>query len=317
MAPYRETPFDPEAEEGGDVVAVASYSTPVEAELSREHLAENGINAVVQEGASFNPMVSVAAGGTRLLVRSADEGRARHLLRRLAKAEPQEDDEPGEVRCPRCEQTYCTFGTALATASTGAAIPPLFLMFLLPLGLTRKRWRCQRCEHVWDDPEEGPKKRTPLHPDDPQPVFRLRRRKTGTGLLLGVGVSLLSLALASQPGAGAAAAPLVVIGCIAPILGFVVGRRMYTDVCSNPDCRAVLAHGAKDCRGCHGAIAGDIQSANQHWSEAAAVRRELWALRAEKESAPKKALTKKKRPRKKAADATSERPPTKAPPEDP
>lgn len=278
MEPYRDAPFE---EEGGDVVAVASYATPVEAELAREHLAEHGILARVQESASFNPLISVAAGGTRLLIRDADESRARHLLRRLAHAQPADDDEPGEVRCPRCELTYCTFGTALATATVPPAFTGLAVLLLLPLGLTKKRWRCQRCLHVWDDRDEGPQKRTPLHPDDPHPVFRLGRHRAGTGLTAGIGLMFAAMLLS-----GALRAPPVwVAALVLPFAGYVVGKRVKHDVCSNPDCRAELRPGERECKSCSGAVAGAIRSANEHWSETAAVRRELWALRNEEEPA--------------------------------
>ncbi len=88
----------------------------------------------------------------------------------------------------------------------------------------------------------------------------------------------------------------MVLGLFLPIFGYTIGRASRQLVCSNPDCRAALAPDAKDCRGCHGAVAGTIQAAHEHWSEAAEVRRQLWALRQEEAKEKPRPRRKKKRP---------------------
>lgn len=299
--PYRDRP---PLEGDDDAVMVATYSAAVEAEMNREYLKDHGIVAAVHESASFNPLINMAAGGVRLVVRGRDEGRARSLLARLRRESggPGEDDdgEDGEVRCPRCESTYCFHERAFKGDGHGP-VPGAVLVLLPFIAASGKRWRCHKCTHVWDDPKEGPAKATPLHPDDPRPVFRLRRHRAGSGLLLG----LLALAIGGMLLASARLPGAVLPLLLAPIVGYFLGRRATTDVCSAPGCRAELAAGRDTCPQCRGAIAGVIRSAPEHYSEAAAVRRELAALRAADEakrlgakepaSAPKK--RKKKAPR--------------------
>jgi Putative prokaryotic signal transducing protein len=301
--PYREPSSMEEGED--EIVTAATYSTAVEADMARELLKENGIPAFSHEAASFNPLINVAAGGARVLVRASDEARARSLLARVARTATDDEDDTteDEVRCPRCELTYCFHESALGSPSLQtAAAGPLVALLLAPLGLTRKRWRCHKCLYVWDDRDAGPRRKTLLHPEDPKPVFRLRRHRAGTGLLAGIvalalGMPLLT-ALKAPPGAG-------VILLALPILGYFLGRRAIHDACSEPACRAPLGPDAVECRACRGTVAGVIRGAHEHYSEAAAVRRELAAERrqAEEKAAAKVKRAKVKKKRALPADA--------------
>jgi hypothetical protein len=279
--PYRERlPRDDDG--GGDMIAVAAYATVVEAEMSREYLKAHGVKAFTHESASFNPLVNVTAGGVRLVVPEADEARARYFLDRAARtpANQPDDGEEGEVRCPRCELTYCFHENALSGGiGKSVSLSPILTLLALPLGLTRKRWRCHKCLHVWDDPNEGPARATPSEPDDPRPVFRLRRRRGGTGLFVGALLGLALVALASSlraPFEVGMALLLATVGLA--FAGYKIGRRVFTDVCSAPHCRALLRAGDEECTSCHGAIAGVIDHAHEHYSEAAQFRRDLAAL---------------------------------------
>src|SRR5262249_44353129 len=145
--------------------------------------------------------------------------RARSLLRHVEKTQVNDEDdgEDGEVRCPRCELAYCYFERSSTDSPLLAAASYAFSM---------KRWHCRKCLYVWDDPDEGPKRMTPLHPDDPRPVFRLRRRHAGTGLFFGGFAAFAVLAIIGVTGV-VALAPLILV---LPIAGYVIGRRTITDM---------------------------------------------------------------------------------------
>ena len=67
----------------------------------------------------------------------------------------------------------------------------------------------------------------------------------------------------------------------APLLGWLVGRSLRYDLCSEPECRALLPSGVEDCARCKGSLAGVIHRAEEHFSAAADVRRDIAALRKE------------------------------------
>ncbi|MEZ4311166.1 MAG: DUF2007 domain-containing protein [Polyangiaceae bacterium] len=259
--PYREPP----PQEGDDdIVTVATRSSALEAEMAREYLKDHGIVAFSHEAASFNPILNEIAGGARVLVRAADEVRARSLLARAAKAIPEDDEVDDEVRCPRCELTYCFHETAFQQLRReGTRAGGLALLFAL-LAVSRPRWRCGKCLHVWDDEHEGPRRRTALHPDDPRPVFRWRRRHPGTGLFFGLVVGFL--AGAALAGANVSPYFSLPVLLLPPIVGWFLGRRSVRDICSEPSCRAALPQGAHECPACGGAIAGVIERPHEHYS---------------------------------------------------
>jgi hypothetical protein len=276
----------PPLQEGDhELVTVASYSTAVEAEMARALLQDRGITAFARESASFNPLFNVAAGGAIVQVQTRDEPRARALLAHVAKTSTDDDgDSEGDVRCPRCELSYCFHEPALSGGG------------LLPFGVfSRKRWRCRKCLHVWDDPSAGPARMTPLDPDDPRPVFRLRRGRGGGGLVLGLVLGLLVGTLAKDAGAALPVGLLILL--VFPLAGYGIGRSMSTDVCSAPSCRAALPAHVEECPMCKGLVSGRILGAHEHYSEAAEFRRDLVALKAadERKLLPAKKL-KKKRP---------------------
>lgn len=293
--PYRNLP---PKEGDNEVVVVATRGTAVEAEMAREYLRSHGIEAFVQESASFNPIINYAAGGARISVRSVDAALARSLLTRLEKTsddENESDHDDGEVRCPRCELAYCYHERAFMSSALGASAPLLPVAAFAALLLTPfspKRWRCHKCLYIWDDPKAGPARMTPLDPDDPRPVFRLRRGRGGTGLFFGLMfmfVFFVALAALRAP------KPLLLLPLLSPIVGLAIGRRLTSDVCSAPGCRAELLPDASICPVCRGAIAGTITAANEHYAEAATFRRDLAELKARDS---KKAQAKKRTPKK-------------------
>ncbi|MFO0589468.1 MAG: hypothetical protein U0441_18160 [Polyangiaceae bacterium] len=294
--PYRETLE--RDDEPDDVAVVAQYSSTLEAEMAREFLGSHGIRAHASDSARFNPLVNIAAGGSRLLVAGKDESRARHLLSRMEKtpANTAEDDaDERDIRCPRCELTYCFHESTMSYEDQRTAlVSPFLSMFLLPFRLRKKRWHCHKCLYVWDDPEEGPKRATPLAPDDPKPVFRLRGHAGGAGLFVGVLGMFLMWGVAAGLRAGAFSSVVAALGLLAPFVGLFIGRGMVSEVCSAPHCRAPLTGAEEECPQCHGFIAGVIRFSHEHYSESARFRREL----REMESPPKKRLNPKaRRPR--------------------
>ncbi len=267
-----------EADPGEDnLVMVSTYVDLVEAEMARADLSAIGVRAFIFEPTGYGH----TAGGIRLLVRDADAGTARvHLAdqRRAPVARDLDDEDPDAVRCPRCELAYTTFGRPkLWTPRESSALLPLVtfpaLVLLFPLArlFMAKRYRCEKCLHVWDDPKAGPKKATPLGPDDPRPVFRLRRGNPGLGLFVGgTSGSLLAMVLME---------PLSLLALSGAFAGWLIGRSVRREICSEPTCRAALPPDATDCPSCHGTLAGVIETSHEHYVEAAAVRRELAAAR--------------------------------------
>jgi hypothetical protein len=284
---YREPPeADPQED---DLVAVANYIDLVEAELAKADLSTVGVRAFVIEAAGFNPILTHAAGGIRLMVRAADVQQATiHLTDRKSSAtnadlDDGSDGSPDVTRCPSCELAYVAFEKRQIT--TPFNLSPLWLAFLpvpilamaaLPFAamLSARRYRCHKCLHVWDDKLAGPTELTALASDDPRPVFRLRRGSPGFGVLFGLGGGFL-LELAGFAGA-------LWLGAL---VGYALGGALRKDVCSNPDCRAPVTGDVAECASCHGTFAGIIRRAPDHFAESAKVRRELalererWARR--------------------------------------
>ena len=62
-----------------DLVAVASFGNTFDAQICCGRLLENGINAVVVDE-SIGSLFSIASGGAKVCVLSADADRARDLL---------------------------------------------------------------------------------------------------------------------------------------------------------------------------------------------------------------------------------------------
>jgi len=265
----------------GHLVTVRRYLDPIDAQLARVHLSAEGIHAYVIEAASFNPLLTGAAGGVQLQVSERDVERVEAILSASApgKSAALDDDEgPDAVRCPECELAYCFHQRR--RVRTSSAIPLAFLVSIPALLFGRKRWHCHKCGHVWDDPKEGPAKMTRLEPGDPRPVFRLRRGHGGMGLFVGLIAGFLGGVVAG-PELGLA----IALGAI--LVGWLIGRSLRYDVCSEPECRAPLPSDAEDCARCKGSVAGMISGAEKHFSAAADFRRELAALRAKPEKRSK------------------------------
>jgi hypothetical protein len=258
-------------------VTLRKYLDPIEGQLDRDRLDDAGIDARLVEP-STNPLFTGTTGGVHVLVDSADVARAAAILREHAPS-PVVDDEPDQdakVRCPRCELEYCTHRRPYLR-SLGAVATGLSLVGLPLLIFGEKRWHCERCEYVWDDATSGPAQLTRLRPGDARPVFRLRRAHPGMGMLVGLVAGFfasMATSRAFRDGRGA------VLFVATTVLGWLVGRAVGGDVCSDPKCRTPLPRSAETCPGCRNGVAGRVRSAAEHYAAAAEFRRDLAALRA-------------------------------------
>lgn len=277
---------------------VATYPSSVDAELARVRLHAEGIDARVEEPMHYNPALHGSSGGVSLLVQPADAARATEILERpdeqgaaLGYREaPPNEDHADAVRCPRCELEYSfyerpRFFTVVSSAHdvtvllTLLGFLPLLLLIAVAQCLGRKRLRCHKCGHAWDDANEGPKHRTPEFEGDPRPVFRLRRNRVIVGTLVGVLVGFGAMVMR-----GGVVGELLYVLCATA--GWAIGRGITRDVCSQQSCRAELRSSEQECPRCKGTIAGVIERANEHFAEVAKVRRELQSMRIEGVSAP-------------------------------
>ncbi|APR84620.1 Hypothetical protein A7982_09969 [Minicystis rosea] len=268
--PYRSPASDAQR---GNLVTVRRYFSPLDAEMDRARLRAEGIPAHVIEGASFNPLVNGIGSGVQLQVGDRDRDRADTILGELAIESGDDGEAPGTVRCPRCELAYCSFERPrLRTNAPAPWLSPIVLVLSLFRALGPKRWQCERCEHVWDDPKEGPIEMTKTEPGDPRPVFRLRRAHAGMGLFLGGLIGFFAGAVIGHE-LGLLVALALTGG------GYFIGSRLRYDLCSEPQCRTPLRSGVEDCPRCKGAVAGVIHAAAAHYAAVADFRRELAAMR--------------------------------------
>jgi hypothetical protein len=273
-------------------VTIRKYLDPIEAQVDRARLEAENVPARVVEPTTFN-LLTGDAGAVTLVVDSGDADRAERILSdvapdvahsyRVAATDAREEDDadPDAVRCPRCESEYCSFRRARLGGATSWGEPA--------------RWRCDRCEHVWDDPKEGPNKPTRLGPSDPRPVFRLHRANGGLGFFVG----FVSLALLGMVAAALQSIVIAFLALAAPVIGWIVGGRIAADLCSEPRCRAVLPPATETCPTCKGSVAGRVHSAAEHYAASADFRRELVALH-ERQEAREKQRGEKRKAKKKA-----------------
>ncbi len=257
-----------------DLVILRRYGNTVEAHIAGGLLEAAGIHAVVIEAAGFDPTLNESLA-TVLRVHEADVAEATAVLNA---SEPSDTDpQPGGddvVRCPRCELEYCYFGRPRGVSS----VPGAALWFALAsLVGTTKRWRCTKCGHVWDDPEQGPTIPSQFAADDPRPVFYLKRARPGLGVFWGAAFGLGLFILLGSPPYSVLLIPTVAM------VGWLIGRSYKYGVCSEPQCRARLRTRDQRCPQCDKTVAGTISTAREHYTAVAEVRREFTALREREE----------------------------------
>ena len=274
-------------------VVIRRYLDFVGAQLDRTRLEGAGIGATAVDAAGYLPLTGIG-GGVALEVDEGDVARAEEVLGDAGLAEDELEEHPEDVRCPRCELEYTRFQKP--PISPAVVFSPLVVVAATAYLLSsKKRWYCLKCEHVWDDERAGPRRKTPLPEGIPKPVFRLRRGHPGLGLMLGGMLGIVCVAVLAQIEQTVARIGVLLL----PLMGYAglrTGRKVSSDVCSEPTCRAPLPPGQQTCRSCKGAVVGIIRRANEHYIEAAVFRREMAAAATEQGDGPaKKAPVKAKR----------------------
>jgi Putative prokaryotic signal transducing protein len=123
-------------------VTVASFPSPIEAQIAKTRLESEGIECFVRDETTLgmNPYYSVAMGGSRLDVRENELAAARALLG-VAHKEP----EASRNSCPRCG----AIGKPTANlARKGSAILS-WLFATVPVPFLREEKACPSCGNRW------------------------------------------------------------------------------------------------------------------------------------------------------------------------
>lgn len=137
-----------------DIITIATFSTPYEAQLAKGLLEENGILACVADEytVGINWLYSNAVGGVRLQVIESDAERALELLEMEREADSAATEAPGEQErqeewenCPNCESRNVEY----FLSRKGLAIGSILLLGI-PLFFPIKKLRCLNCGHVWN-----------------------------------------------------------------------------------------------------------------------------------------------------------------------
>jgi hypothetical protein len=80
---------------GGDLVLIARFFTPVEAQMLQSRLQAEGVPAVVADAQTVgvNPLLTMALGGVRVLVPESDFERAREIVSAIERGDYRLDDQ--------------------------------------------------------------------------------------------------------------------------------------------------------------------------------------------------------------------------------
>lgn len=117
-------------------VVIASYPTPIEAQLAKSRLSAEGIpsDLVDVHTASIGGPLALAVGGVKVRVLEEDVGRAREAIAGIgavALEAPPEDEEEALARAERDKSSEALAARALRAGIVGAALfPPLSLYSL-------------------------------------------------------------------------------------------------------------------------------------------------------------------------------------------
>ncbi len=148
------------------LVAVATFSRHLDAELAKSKLEAEGLRAFLADGniVRLNWFLSGAVGGVKLLVREMDEARAATILNedpRHAQAALREvfGDDPEEL-CIRCGsdevrgQGSSAFRSSIALVLVALLLAQPFVLLLIgvPVLFYRRRRRCFECGLRWREP---------------------------------------------------------------------------------------------------------------------------------------------------------------------
>ena len=140
---------------GDELVTVATFSDPMEAQLARAKLESGGIRGAIADDnlVAMDWYYTNAVGGVKLQVTADDLAAAREVLAEVEAARKQREaqgsiDEPAEAGdpvCPKCgspEVYYERFSRRLAFLA--------MLLLRIPLPFLKQKWSCEACGHTWE-----------------------------------------------------------------------------------------------------------------------------------------------------------------------
>jgi hypothetical protein len=153
--------------EADTLVVISHYDSVPDAELARGLLESEGIPAFVFDAnmAGAQWFYSMAIGGTCLMVRAEDFGKAAEILGLEPIQEEELEREAGkteEVYCPKCGSGNTTRGFSSRLGWRWLAPIGIFFTFVMPafvgsgaplLLLCPWSYRCKSCRHVWRLPK--------------------------------------------------------------------------------------------------------------------------------------------------------------------
>lgn len=130
-----------------DLITVASFESPTNAELARTVLEAEGVKAFVigDQSISINPIFTFYPGmRVRLQVMAQDAKRAQEVL---SQNEMQQSLERGFEACPNCGGA--DIKRLGASRRSFIAWGYIFVPIAIVLGLWRRSRRCNGCGHSW------------------------------------------------------------------------------------------------------------------------------------------------------------------------
>ncbi len=132
------------------MVILKTYEFPQLAHLDKGKLADEGIDAFVQDDnmATVAPLFSQAIGGVKLLVAIQDVERARTILglNEFALLKDTFDEEIAPQRvCPSCGSIEVFQKRSILS---GIAF---LVLFFVPVATWTHKYHCVNCDHEWKD----------------------------------------------------------------------------------------------------------------------------------------------------------------------
>ena len=127
------------------LITIATFSGPLQAELSKAKLEGKGIRCFLTEDATHS-LYGYAAGTIKLQIKESDAKRALEILECNQRKEPEEDltEKPADLRCPKCHSEDIEY-----EKSSKKVFFLSILLLRFPLPFLKKRYKCNNCGHTW------------------------------------------------------------------------------------------------------------------------------------------------------------------------
>lgn len=150
VVPNYAAPFPP-----ANLVTVASFWSPVEANIAAEKLRGGGIICFL-DGENFQAVTggwyANTAGGVKLQVREEDAAAARASL-------PSPSSRPGP-KCPNCGSHHT------ASDPPGCLLEVLAMLLIVPYMFMQVKHKCRDCGHRWVPPDDEEEEEEPEDQDN-------------------------------------------------------------------------------------------------------------------------------------------------------